>query len=138
METTTTDILILGSGGAGLFAALHAYDANPRASILITVKGLLGKSGCTRMVQGGYNAVLHPQDSLAQHFQDTIEGARTSMTRNSPGRSCKQPHSAFANWKHVWAASLIVILTAPSIKKPLPGNRMIAPYTEGISPVSRS
>ena len=30
METTATDILILGSGGAGLFAALHAYDANPR------------------------------------------------------------------------------------------------------------
>ena len=74
IATTTTDILILGSGGAGLFAALHAYDANPDASILITVKGLLGKSGCTRMVQGGYNAVLHPQDSLAQHFQDTIEG----------------------------------------------------------------
>lgn len=53
---------------------MHAYDANPRASILIAVKGLLGKSGCTRMVQGGYNAVLQPQDSLAQHFQDTIEG----------------------------------------------------------------
>ncbi len=44
-ETCTTDILILGSGGAGLLAALHAYDANPQAKILITVKGLLGKSG---------------------------------------------------------------------------------------------
>jgi succinate dehydrogenase/fumarate reductase flavoprotein subunit len=73
-ETTTTDILILGSGGAGLFAALHAYEANPRASMLIVVKGLLGKSGCTRMVQGGYNVVLSPHDSLASHFQDTIEG----------------------------------------------------------------
>jgi succinate dehydrogenase/fumarate reductase flavoprotein subunit len=53
----------------------HCMPTTPtRASILITVKGLLGKSGCTRMVQGGYNAVLHPQDSLAQHFQDTIEG----------------------------------------------------------------
>ncbi len=74
VDTITTDILILGSGGAGLFAALHAYDANPHASILITVKGLLGKSGCTRMVQGGYNAVLHPSDSFEQHFGDTIEG----------------------------------------------------------------
>jgi len=67
-ETTTTDILILGSGGAGLFAALHAYEANPQASMLIVVKGLLGKSGCTRMVQGGYNVVLSPHDSLASHF----------------------------------------------------------------------
>jgi succinate dehydrogenase/fumarate reductase flavoprotein subunit len=74
VDTITTDILILGSGGAGLFAALHAREANPRAAILIAVKGLLGKSGCTRMVQGGYNAVLHPRDSLEQHFRDTIEG----------------------------------------------------------------
>jgi fumarate reductase flavoprotein subunit len=74
VESIRTDILILGSGGAGLFAALHAYDANPHATVLITVKGLLGKSGCTRMVQGGYNAVLHPSDSLDQHFRDTIEG----------------------------------------------------------------
>jgi succinate dehydrogenase/fumarate reductase flavoprotein subunit len=74
IETIATDMLILGSGGAGLFAALHAYEANPQAAILITVKGLLGKSGCTRMVQGGYNAVLHPSDSLDQHFRDTIEG----------------------------------------------------------------
>ncbi len=74
VESISTDILILGSGGAGLFAALHAHDVNPRASILIAVKGLLGKSGCTRMVQGGYNAVLHPSDSLEQHFRDTIEG----------------------------------------------------------------
>jgi succinate dehydrogenase/fumarate reductase flavoprotein subunit len=74
VETVTTDLLILGSGGAGLLAALHAYDANPRVSLLITVKGLVGKSGCTRMVQGGYNAVLHPRDSLDQHFRDTIEG----------------------------------------------------------------
>jgi fumarate reductase flavoprotein subunit len=74
VEVISTDILILGSGGAGLFAALHAFEANPRAAILISVKGLLGKSGCTRMVQGGYNAVLHPSDSLDQHFRDTIEG----------------------------------------------------------------
>jgi len=45
IETITTDILIIGSGGAGLLAALHAHDANPQANILITVKGLLGKSG---------------------------------------------------------------------------------------------
>jgi fumarate reductase flavoprotein subunit len=42
--------------------------------MFIVVKGLVGKSGCTRMVQGGYNAVLDANDSLEQHFRDTIDG----------------------------------------------------------------
>lgn len=71
-----TDILILGSGGAGLFAALHAHQANPALSITVAVKGLLGKSGCTRMVQGGYNVALAEGDSVERHFMDTIEGSK--------------------------------------------------------------
>ncbi len=71
-----TDILILGSGGAGLFAALHAHQANPGLSITVAVKGLLGKCGCTRMVQGGYNVALAEGDSVERHFMDTIEGSK--------------------------------------------------------------
>jgi fumarate reductase flavoprotein subunit len=69
-----TDILILGSGGAGLFAALHAHKAAPELSVTVAVKGLLGKCGCTRMVQGGYNVALSPADSVERHFMDTIVG----------------------------------------------------------------
>ncbi len=76
MKTYKTDILILGSGGAGLFAALHAHQANPDLSITVAVKGLLGKSGCTRMVQGGYNVALAKEDSIERHFMDTIEGGK--------------------------------------------------------------
>ena len=75
-ETLETDVLILGSGGAGLFAALHASNAQPDLSITVAVKGLLGKCGCTRMVQGGYNVALSPDDSLERHFMDTIEGGK--------------------------------------------------------------
>jgi succinate dehydrogenase flavoprotein subunit len=74
VQTLTTDILILGAGGAGLFAALHAKKANPDLDVTIAVKGLLGKCGCTRMVQGGYNVALSPEDSVERHFMDTIEG----------------------------------------------------------------
>jgi fumarate reductase flavoprotein subunit len=70
------DILILGSGGAGLFAALHAHKAAPELSISVAVKGLLGKCGCTRMVQGGYNVALAKEDSIERHFMDTIEGGK--------------------------------------------------------------
>jgi fumarate reductase flavoprotein subunit len=69
-----TDILILGSGGAGLFAALHAHKAAPELSVTVAVKGLLGKCGCTRMVQGGYNVALAREDSVERHFMDTIVG----------------------------------------------------------------
>jgi fumarate reductase flavoprotein subunit len=71
-----TDILILGAGGAGLFAALHAHQTAPELSITIAVKGLLGKCGCTRMVQGGYNVALAAGDSVERHFMDTIEGSK--------------------------------------------------------------
>jgi fumarate reductase flavoprotein subunit len=76
IERSKTDILILGSGGAGLFAALHALKATPDLDVTIAVKGLLGKSGCTRMVQGGYNVALAPGDSLERHFMDTIIGGK--------------------------------------------------------------
>ncbi|MDP7603054.1 MAG: FAD-binding protein, partial [Alphaproteobacteria bacterium] len=76
VERLTTDILILGSGGAGLFAALHAKQAAPELEVTVAVKGLLGKSGCTRMVQGGYNVALAEGDSIERHFMDTINGGQ--------------------------------------------------------------
>ena len=91
LERVQTDILILGSGGAGLFAALHAHNANPDLDVTIATKGLLGKCGCTRMVQGGYNVALLPGDSIERHFMDTIEGGKWL------------PHQALA-WKLVTTA----------------------------------
>lgn len=76
IERMQTDLLILGSGGAGLFAALHAHAADPALRITVATKGLLGKCGCTRMVQGGYNVALNPGDSIERHFMDTIEGGK--------------------------------------------------------------
>ena len=76
LERQRTDVLIVGAGGAGLFAALHARQARPDLEVAIAVKGLLGKCGCTRMVQGGYNVALAPGDSLERHFMDTIVGGK--------------------------------------------------------------
>src|SRR6478752_7317565 len=76
IDALTCDVLILGAGGAGMLAALHVTTANPRARIVIAVKGLIGQSGCTRMVQGGYNCVLNSADSFDNHFEDTIKGGQ--------------------------------------------------------------
>ena len=74
IDVVDADVLVLGAGGAGLCAALHAADAVPTLSIAVVVKGLLGRAGCTRMVQGGYNAVLTEPDSLEAHLLDTLAG----------------------------------------------------------------
>jgi succinate dehydrogenase/fumarate reductase flavoprotein subunit len=71
-----TDVAVVGSGGAGLMAVLHAHAADPDLDITVISKGAVGRSGCTRMVQGGYNAVLSPLDSIDNHFHDTLDGGK--------------------------------------------------------------
>ncbi len=88
-ETRKTDVLILGSGGAGLFAALHALQADRDLDVTIAIKGLLGKCGCTRMVQGGYNVALSPGDSVERHFMDTIIGGKWLPHQDMAMRLCQ-------------------------------------------------
>ena len=75
IERHDTDILILGTGGAGC-CSFACPKAAPSQRVTIAVKGLIGKCGCTRMVQGGYNVALNPQDSVERHFMDTIIGGK--------------------------------------------------------------
>jgi fumarate reductase flavoprotein subunit len=94
LDSLDTDILVLGAGGAGLCAALHAADRAPRLTVTVAVKGLLGRAGCTRMVQGGYNAVLAAPDSLDAHLLDTLQGGAWindqelvwTLVNEAPGR----------------------------------------------------
>ena len=79
IERHDTDILILGTGGAGMFAALHAQQTAPAGTkITIAVKGLIGKCGCTRMVQGGYNVALGGGDTVAAQSRHGMEALRAS------------------------------------------------------------
>jgi fumarate reductase flavoprotein subunit len=89
LERHDTDILILGTGGAGLFAALHAQKAAPDLKVTIAVKGLIGKCGCTRMVQGGYNVALSPGDSVERHFMDTIIGGKWLPDQDMAWKLCE-------------------------------------------------
>ncbi len=86
-----TDILILGSGGAGLFAALHALQSAPEGTrVTMAVKGLIGKCGCTRMVQGGYNVAIGGGDTVERHFMDTIKGGKWLPDQDMAWRLCEQ------------------------------------------------
>jgi succinate dehydrogenase / fumarate reductase flavoprotein subunit/fumarate reductase flavoprotein subunit len=74
VDTLETDVAIVGTGGAGLMCLLHLDRTAPGLDVVLVSKGAVGRSGCTRMVQGGYNAVLHPEDSLELHYADTLAG----------------------------------------------------------------
>ncbi|MEM1160184.1 MAG: FAD-binding protein [Pseudomonadota bacterium] len=90
LQRHDTDILILGTGGAGLFGALHAQQTAPDVKITLAVKGLIGKSGCTRMVQGGYNVSTGPGDTVERHFMDTIIGGKWLPDQDMAWRLCEQ------------------------------------------------
>ena len=63
-----TDVVVLGSGAAGLAAALAA---RPVRDVLLVTKGTLD-AGSTQWAQGGLAAVLDPTDSLEAHVADTL------------------------------------------------------------------
>ena len=75
IKTISTDVLIIGSGGAGSRAAIEVDDAGLKATIVS--KGLSFRSGCTGMAEGGYNAVfkaVDKDDSIDAHIFDTLKG----------------------------------------------------------------
>ena len=71
----TTDVLVIGSGGAGCRCAIEA--SNNGADVIMVSKGLTFRSGCTILAEGGYNAAfgyVDAEDSLQLHIQDTLKG----------------------------------------------------------------
>ncbi|MEZ5331596.1 MAG: L-aspartate oxidase [Thermoanaerobaculia bacterium] len=67
----STDVLIVGSGVAGLSAALAMRG--PEATLV--TPGKLGADGSTGLAQGGIAAALAPDDGPALHLRDTLDAA---------------------------------------------------------------
>src|SRR5690242_1180411 len=64
----SSDVLIIGSGAAGLTAALNLAD---RFRVTVLAKGQLNE-GSTAWAQGGIAAVLEPGDTFESHIEDTM------------------------------------------------------------------
>jgi len=73
METITTDVAIIGAGGAGLRAAIALAQADPGLRIALISKVYPMRSH-TCAAEGGAAGVIKSDDSLEQHFSDTVGG----------------------------------------------------------------
>ena len=72
----STDVLVIGAGGAGMYAAITAARAG--ASVLLLDKGQVGRGGATIMAQMTVAVALGEQepDSVELHLQDTLKAGR--------------------------------------------------------------
>jgi fumarate reductase flavoprotein subunit len=73
MESVRADVAIIGAGGAGLRAAIALAQADPQLRIALVSKVYPMRSH-TCAAEGGAAGVIKPDDSLEQHFNDTVGG----------------------------------------------------------------
>ncbi|HLN86579.1 MAG TPA: FAD-binding protein, partial [Candidatus Limnocylindrales bacterium] len=76
MTHLSTDVLVVGAGGAGMYAAIAA--AREGASVLLLDKGQIGRGGATIMAQMTVAVALGEQepDSVERHLKDTLNAGR--------------------------------------------------------------
>ena len=73
-QSISTDVLIIGGGGAGIRAAIEA--AREGCRVIVTNKGPVGRSGITPMAMEALQCVCTPGDSEELHFKDAVVGER--------------------------------------------------------------
>jgi succinate dehydrogenase flavoprotein subunit len=73
MEIVRTDVAIVGAGGAGLRAAIALAEADPKLRVTLVSKVYPMRSH-TCAAEGGAAGVIKADDSLEQHFNDTVGG----------------------------------------------------------------
>ena len=73
MEIFTSDVLVVGGGGAGLRAAIAIAEADAKLRVAVISKVYPMRSH-TVSAEGGAAAVIKPNDSLDEHAYDTISG----------------------------------------------------------------
>jgi len=73
MNVTTTDVVIVGAGGAGLRAAIAIAEAHPDLGVALLSKVYPMRSH-TVAAEGGAAGVTKDNDSFDNHFNDTVTG----------------------------------------------------------------
>ena len=101
-----TDVLVIGAGGAGMYAALEAARAG--ASVLLADRSLIGRGGATVMAQMTVAAALGEQtpDHWEYHLADTLAAGRGLCDERLAAMVCEDGPNRIREmdaWKVGWA-----------------------------------
>src|ERR1700674_64745 len=101
-----TDVLVIGAGGAGMYAALEAARAG--AAVVLADRSLIGRGGATVMAQMTVAAALSEQtpDHWEHHLADTLAAGRGLCDQRLAALLCEDgPHRLreMDGWKVGWA-----------------------------------
>ncbi len=106
MARFSTDVLIVGAGGAGMYAAISAARAG--ADVLLLDKSLIGRGGATIMAQMTVAAAVGHQepDHWTHHLQDTLDAGHGLCNEELAAILCEEAPARILEmdgWKTGWA-----------------------------------
>jgi succinate dehydrogenase/fumarate reductase flavoprotein subunit len=101
-----TDVLVIGAGGAGMYAALEAARAG--STVILADRSLIGRGGATVMAQMTVAAALGEQtpDHWEHHLADTLAAGRGLCDQRLAAMLCEdgpQRIREMDGWKVGWA-----------------------------------
>ena len=102
----STDVLVVGAGGAGMYAAISA--ARNGADVVLVDKSLIGRGGATIMAQMTVAAAVgeQEQDHWTHHLRDTLEAGRGLCNEELAAVLCEEAPvriREMEEWKVGWA-----------------------------------
>jgi succinate dehydrogenase/fumarate reductase flavoprotein subunit len=120
-----TDVLIIGAGGAGMYAAIAAARAGAERVLLLD-KSLVGRGGATIMAQMTVAAALAEEcsDDWTLHLADTLESGRGLCDETLAAVLCREAPERIremGEWQVGWArrdSGRIAQVTAPGHSRP--------------------
>ena len=98
----SVDVLIIGSGGAGLRAAVAVRKSNPNLSVVVATK-MMPSRNATCMAEGGINGVtsFSDGDSYKLHAYDTVKGGAYLVDQDAAIKFCELAGPTIAEMDYI-------------------------------------